>query len=114
MNHKTNEIIIEETIDEFFIENPTLTEIEETNMENQTEYLTDNEDIASRVDNLESEQTVLPREWSAVVLTKEIGNATKPELDNDGDVLDGLSDYVHLVLCELNARVQIEVSRSVF
>lgn len=112
LDEKINERIVEEVIDEIFNENPNLTETEQTNMENQPEYLTDREDIASRMRMAEIEETVEQSENSDLVLTKEI--ETQTESVDDSDALDGLSDDVRLAFRELDARAEMEITRSVF
>ena len=114
LDDETNENIIQEAVDEIFKENAILTETEETNMENQTEYLTDQEDIGSRVRTAESEATAAQPENSTVVLTREIENPPEFQTDEDSDRLDGLSDEVRLAFRELDARAEMEITRSVF
>jgi hypothetical protein len=114
LDNETNEKIVEEVVDEIFNQTPTLTETEETNMDNQPEYLTDKDDIASHVRMAESEETAAQPESSTVVLTKEIENPAQIQSVDDSDALDGLSDDVRLAFRELNARAEMEVTRSVF
>ena len=114
LDDDTNENIIQEAVDEIFKENAILTETEETNMENQTEYLTDQEDIASRVRTAETEETAAQSENSTVVLTREIENPPESQTDEDSGPLDGLSDEVRLAFRELDARAEMEITRSVF
>ena len=112
LDEKINERIVEEVIDEIFNENPNLTETEQTNMENQTEFMTDQEDIASRMRMAEIEETVEQSENSDLVLTIEI--ETPPESVDESDALDSLSDDVRSAFRELDARAEIEITRSVF
>jgi len=114
LDEETKERIVEEIIDEIINENPILTEIEETNMENQPEYLTDNEDIASQVQKLESEESATQPERHTLVLTKEIEQPAESESYQESDALEGLSDDVRLAFRELNARAEMEITRSVF
>ncbi|HQU83764.1 MAG TPA: type IV secretory system conjugative DNA transfer family protein [Pyrinomonadaceae bacterium] len=110
LDEKTFEEIVEETIEEFFDENPDFIENEETNMENKEEYLTDEEDIASRVRAADLNETGKQAESLPVVLSKEVEN--KEESDADSDVLNGLSDDVRAAHRELEVRA-LEISRSV-
>ena len=114
LDNETNEKIVEEVVDEIFNQTPILTETEETNMDNQPEYLTDKDDIASHVRMAESEETAAQPESSTVVLTKEIENPAQIQSVDDSDALDGLSDDVRLAFRELNARAEMEITRSVF
>ncbi len=115
LDNETNEKIVEEVFDEIFNQTPILTETEETNMDNQPEYLTDKDDIVSHVRMAESEETAAQPESSTVVLTKEIENPAQIQSVDDSDALDGLSDDVRLALQrELNARAEMEITRSVF
>ena len=56
------------------------------------EYLTDEEDIASRVSSADLKKSEMNIESSPVVLSKEVEN--KEEADADSDVLNDLSDNV--------------------
>jgi type IV secretion system protein VirD4 len=114
LDDETNENIIQEAVDEIFKENAILTETEETYMENQSEYLTDQEDIASRVRMAESDETAAQSENSTVFLTREIENPPESQTDEASDRLDGLSDEVRLAFRELDARAEMEITRSVF
>jgi len=110
LDEETFEKIVDETVDEILEENPDLIETEETNMKKE-EYLTDEEDIASRASVADVQKTEIKTESSPVVLSKEIEN--KEESDADSGVLDGLSDDVRAAHRELDARAQ-EISRSMF
>jgi type IV secretion system protein VirD4 len=114
LDDATNVKKIEEAIDEILNENKILSEMEETNMKNQPEYQTDKEDIASRMRMAESEETAAQAESSTVSLTKEIENRAESESDSEGDALCGLSDDVRLAFRELDARAEMEITRSVF
>jgi hypothetical protein len=110
LDETTFEKIAEETVEEFFEENPDFIETEETNMKNEEEYLTNEEDIASRVSDADLNETEMNTENSPVVLSKEIEN--KEESDADTDVLDNLSNEVRAAHRELEVRA-LEISRSV-
>jgi type IV secretion system protein VirD4 len=112
LDDETNENIIQEAVDEIFKENAILTETEKTYMENQPEYLIDQEDIASRVQMADSEETIEQSEKSTVVLTKEIETPT--ESVEDSDALAGLSENVRLAFRELDARAEMGITRSIF
>lgn len=114
LDDKTIETVIEEVVEEIFDENPNFTETEETNMETAEEYLTDEEDIASRVRAADSDEAAEQTGSSAVVLSKEFENQAETESETDADVLDGLSDDVRAAHRELNARAEMEISRSIF
>lgn len=113
LENEINEKIIEEAVDEIFNENKILSEIEKTNMKNQPEYLTDKEDIASQMQMAESEDTEAQAESSPVILTKEIENQKESESVDDS-ALDSLSEDVRLAFRELDARAEMEITRSVF
>lgn len=114
LDRETNKKIIEEAVDEIFNENEILTQIEKTNMENQPEYLTNKEDISSRMRMAESEDAAAQSAGSTVVLTKEIENQDETETVDEADALKGLSDDVRLAFRELDARAEMEITRSVF
>lgn len=109
LDDETFEKIAEETVEEIFDENPNFIETEETNMKTE-EYLTDEEDIASRVRVANLNETEMNTEISPVVLSREVEN--KEEFDADTDVLDGLSDDVRAAHRELEVRA-MEIGRSV-
>lgn len=111
---ETNEKIIEEAVDEIINENEIFTGLEKTNMENQPEYLTDKEDIASRMQMAESEDAAVQSAGSTVVLTKELDTQEETETVDEADALEGLSDDVRLAFRELDARAEMEITRSVF
>lgn len=109
LDEETFEKIAEETVEEFFDENPDFIETEETNMKNE-EYLTNGEDIASRVSSADLKESEMNIESSPVVLSKEVEN--KEESDVDSDVLNDLSDNVHAAHREFEVRA-MEIGRSV-
>jgi type IV secretion system protein VirD4 len=113
---KTLENIIEEAVEEFFNENPWFTEAARKNMkteENLTEE--DDDDIASPVRVAELNEPTEQTESSPVTLSREIENKAEIESVTDaGGALDGLSDDVRAARRELEARAEMEVSRSVF
>ena len=51
---------------------------------------------------------------STVSLTKEIENQEEPESVDETDALNGLSEDVRLAFRELDARAEMEITRSVF
>jgi hypothetical protein len=111
--------IVDETISEVINEIVISTENEEIKMKNFTAPLNEDEDIASRIDfsvleNV-SEQPEIS-EVSPVILSK----TYKPEEDSDTensdadfDALNGLSEAVRTAHQEIEARAEIEISRSV-
>lgn len=111
LDEETFEKIAEETVEEFFDENPDFIETEETNMKNEEEYLTDEEDIASRVSSADLKESEMNIESSPVVLSKEVEN--KEESDVDSDVLNDLSDNVRAAHREFEVRA-MEIGRSAF
>lgn len=113
LDDEAKEKIIEEAVDEILKDKEILTKIEETNMENQPEYMTDKKDIASRMQMVQSEETAMQSTGSTMILTKEIENPETETVD-EADALEGLSDDVRLAFRELDARAEMEITRSVF
>jgi hypothetical protein len=114
LDDQTLEIIIEEAVEEILDENLDLTETEETKMKNEEEYLTDAEDIGSRVSVADLDKDAEQTENSPVILSKEIEDESETDSETDADALDGLSDDVRAAHRELEARAEMEVSRSIF
>jgi type IV secretion system protein VirD4 len=114
LEDQTLETIIEEAVEEIFDENTDFTETEETNMEIEEEYLTDAEDIGSRVSVADADEDTVQPENLPVILSKEIEDESAADSEAEADTLCDLSDDVRAAHRELEARAEMEISRSIF
>lgn len=115
LDDETIDQISEEIVEEFLAENRELIENEETsgevaNMENE-EYLTDEEDLASRVSIDTLKKSEMNAENSPIILSKEVEFQT--ESDPEAGVLDNLGDDVRSDIRELNARAREMKGRAI-
>lgn len=108
--------IVDESISEVIGENLFLSEISDSEKADFDEFLTDDDDIASRINTSSANSSGTSK--PPVVLSKTIEPGTKPKSVNNkigklSDALNGLSDDVRAAQAEIYDRSLLEINRSV-
>ena len=119
-NDKQTAQIIDEAVSEVIDENLFLSKTATDEINDFDEFLSDNEDIATRINSvtLERFNSSNPSNNSPVILSKTIksNNEAKSEIDKPdatSDALDGLSDEVRAVQSQIYNQSLTEINRSV-
>jgi hypothetical protein len=109
--------IVDKSVSEVIGENIFLPEIEKSEKVKFDDYLTDDEDIASRISETSESGSGTSKKppiiLSKIIESKANPKSTKSKIGKFSDALNGLSDEVRAVQSEIYDRSLLEINRSV-